>query len=487
MNVFQSLAARFAARAAKYAGIPLRDPALVSMFGETPSVSGVDVDEDTALNYSAVWAAVTLLSSAVAGLPLQVYRRKGNGAEVVNDHPVAQLMGISPNPEQTPFVFKETSMGHVLTWGNSYSLIERKNGFPVSITNLLPSQTNPDRSESGELVYTFTAAFAGESNETFQADEILHVPGLSFDGLKGYSPIQRARESIGLGLATEKFGAAHFGNNSIPGGYIKHPGDLEDKARESLRASWERIHRGPENARRIAILDEGMDYQPLAIPPEDSQFLETRQFQIVEIARWFQVPPHMLRDLSSATFSNIEHQGIEFLTYSLRPWLIRIREECNRKLFPPEEIAAGFFTDFDVRALLLTDTLTRYNAYNVGRNGGWLTLDDILKNENANPLNNDLGNSRLVPSTMRVVSADGKDLFGIGNADPNGPQGGMGDKQVEDTAMNGAQVSSLLTILQAVSANQLHPDSASYMIQIAFPSVDSAQIDAMLKPYRRVQ
>lgn len=479
----QRLARRLIARAAKYAGIPLRDPALVAMFGHDPAASGVDVDEATALNFSAVWAAVNLLSSSVASLPAGVFKRQGDGGEPVEDHPVHALLSEEPNPDMTPYTFHETLQAHVLTWGNAYVEIERAGdgGPPVALWPLLPNQVRPECDDAGNLVYQFTGHEPGEEDKTFQPRDIIHVPGLGFDGVMGYPVIQQARESIGLGLASEKFGAGFFGNGSLPHGVISHPTELSPEAKKNLRESWERMHRGPENTHRVAILDEAMKYEKIGIPPEDAQFLETRQFQVVEIARWFNVPPHMLRDLSNATFTNIEHQGIEFLTYSLRPWLIRWRQEYRRKLFSPEERKA-LYVDHDVQALLQTDMNARYDAYTKGRNGGWLTLNDILKRENKPALPPQLGDSRLVPSTMRVVDAKGNDVFGVGVPGEHGDKPSAG---VEETAMNGAQVASLLQVITAVAANQIHPDTAKHMILVAFPAVPEQQIEAMVKPYRK--
>ena len=211
------------------------------------------------------------------------------------------------------------------------------------------------------------------------------MPGIGFDGLKGYGCVHKARESIALGVATERFGATFFGNGTTTGGVIEHPGELSQPARENIRASWNEIHKGLEHAHRIAILEEGMKYVKTSVSPEDSQFLQTRQFQIVEIARWFNLPPHLLRDLTHATFSNIEHQGAEFLTYSLRPWLVRWEMELRRKLLSDAEKKTRRF-EFDVSVLLRGDTLARYQAYQIGRNMGVLSTDDIRRKERMTPL-----------------------------------------------------------------------------------------------------
>jgi HK97 family phage portal protein len=403
-------------RAAKYAGIPLRDPALVAMLGSQPSASGVDVDENTALTYSAVWQAITLISSNVAALPPVPQQKQGDSWQEAAGHPAYSLLLESPNDEMTPFVFHETLQAHALGWGNAYARIERESeeAPPLALHVLPPNQTVPERNEeTGEIQYRFTAMQPEETSELLEPWEVLHIPGIGFDGLKGYSVIQQARETIGLGLATEKFGAAFFGRGCTPGGLLTYPEELEltEKAKKNLRESFELLHRGPDNAHRIAILDQGMGYQPLAlVSPEDAQFLQTRAFQIVEIARWFNIPPHLLRDLSMATFSNIEHQGIDFLVYTLRPWLLRWAQEYRRKLFRPAE-RKRYRVVHETHNLLLTDTNARYQAYNTGRNGGWLTLNDIMRGEGRNPLPAEIGDTHLAPSTMKV----------LGSKDPSTP------------------------------------------------------------------
>lgn len=469
------VAVGLAKRAIKYAGIPLRDPALVSMFGHNPAESGIDVDEDTALNFSAYWRGVSLLSQSMAMLGKRPYKESEAGRTLAKNHPSYQVLHVSPNPEMTPFVFDETIQAHALTWGNGYAEIERagsdREDPVIALWPLLPNQIVPER-DGRQILYHFLPVFEGEKPEVFKPHEILHVPGLGYDGLRGYSVVQRAREGIGLGLATERSGAALFGRGSLPGGVLEHPGELTEGARKNLRETWEQLHRGPDNAHRIAILEEGMKYNALGMSNEDAQYLLTRKFQVVEMARWIGVPPHMLYELEQSTNNNIEHQGLEFLTYSLLPWLMKWAQEYRRKLFRQDE-RGKYDVEYNVNVLLKTDIKTRYEAYTQGRNGGWLTLNDILRMENMNPDTGSAGDSRLMPSTMVVL---GDHVKGIGeNPEPG---------QVEDTAMNGAQVTSLLTIMQAVSANQLHPDSAAGMIAAAFPAVAPDLLDRMLAPYR---
>lgn len=403
---------RLVRRAAKYAGIPLRDPALVAMLGNQPTASGVDVDEHVALNYSAVWAATNVISSNVAALPPVPYEVRKDGHYEAQDHPAWKLLMVSPNPEMTPYTFHETLQAHALGWGNAYARLNRASpeDVPTEMHPLLPNQVTPERDErTGEIYYQFTALYAGEKDERIPWWQVLHVPGLGFDGLKGYPVIEMARESIGLGVAAEKFGGAFFGRGCTLGGILECPEELEmtKRARANLRESFELLHRGPDNSHRIAILEQGMKYHQIGIPPETAQFLETRQFQIVEVARWYNMPPHLLRDLTHATFSNIEQQAIEFLTITLRPWLLRWAQEYRRKLFgPPDQMR--YFVCHDPHNLQMMETNARYDAYGKGRNGGWLTLNDILRREGKNPLPPEIGDARLAPSTMKVLGQHGE-------------------------------------------------------------------------------
>jgi HK97 family phage portal protein len=396
-----------AVRAAKYAGVPLRDPALVRMFGAQVSASGVDVTEDSALSCSAWYAGIRLLAQSIGSLPVAPYKIGGDGYTPADKHPSFEVLFIEPNYEMTPMLFHETLTGHAVSWGNGYARIEReKQSDPLSpviaLWPMLPNQVTPERDDTGEIFYRFQAHFDGEVDEDIPACDVIHVPGFSFDGLKGYSAVQRAREAIGLSIATETCGASLFGRGLITSGILSHPGELGTEAQQNLRESMEQGHRGPENTHRMMILEEGMTFTPYSMPPEQAQFIQTRQFQVVEIARWLDVPPHMLRDLTQATYSNIEHQGIDFLTYSLRPWLVKWQQEYLRKLFTPEERRA-YYVGHDTTAFLTTDTIARYTAYGLGRNNGHLSLNDIMRKERKPLLPPEIGDTHLSPQNMQIL------------------------------------------------------------------------------------
>jgi HK97 family phage portal protein len=358
--------------------------------------SGVSVNEQTALNYSAVWAAVQRISGDVGSLPLVLYRRVGDGKEPLRDHPTYKLLHDQPNPDMTAVVFRETMQAHLLTWGNAYAEIEwRGDGRPQALWPIDPSRVTPERDAGGNLYYKVQNY--SKADMKFAPENMLHIPGLGFDGTCGYSVISKARESIGLGLAMERFGGAFFGNGATLGGILTHPGRLSDQAKKGLRESFNAKHRGVDRAHNVGSLEENMTYTPLGVPPDDAQFLESRKFQVAEIARWFQVPPHMLADLDRSAFSNIEQQQIDYYTGTLRRWLVRWEQEINRKLVLQQGTQ---FVEHVIDGLLRGDIESRYAAYAVGRQWGWLSADDVRAKENMNPLPAEAGRIYLVPINM---------------------------------------------------------------------------------------
>ena len=297
------------------------------MFGRT--TSGKPVNERTAMQTTAVYACVRILAETLASLPLHVYAYKDDGGkELVHDHPLYWLLHDEPNPEMTSFVFRETLMSHLLIWGNAYAQIVRDGaGRVLGLYPLLPNMMDVDRDAKGNLVYTYSRQsdenpnFKTMGDITLRSDEVLHIPGLGFDGLIGYSPIAMAKNAVGMTLACEEYGASFFANGANPGGVLEHPGVLKDPSK--VRESWNSVYKGVTNAHKVAVLEEGMKYNQIGIPPEEAQFLETRKFQINEIARLYRIPPHMVGDLEKSSFSNIEQQSLEFVKYTLDPWVIR--------------------------------------------------------------------------------------------------------------------------------------------------------------------
>jgi HK97 family phage portal protein len=353
-------------------------------FGSTSS--GKTVNELTAMQTTAVYACVRILAETIASLPLHTYKYTASGKEKAVSHQLYYLLHDEPNPEMTSFVFRETLMSHLLLWGNAYAQIIRDGrGRVLTLYPLLPDRMTVDRTSSGQLYYEYRK---DTGYAILRPEEVLHIPGLGFDGLIGYSPIAMAKNAIGMAIATEEYGAKFFANGASPGGVLEHPGVVKDPAR--IRESWNAVYQGSGNAHRVAVLEEGMKFQPIGIPPEQAQFLETRKFQINEIARIFRIPPHMIGDLEKSSFSNIEQQSLEFVKYTLDPWVVRWEQAMQRALLSPGE-KKDYFIKFNVDGLLRGDYQSRMNGYAVGRQNGWMSSNDIRELENLNRIPEELG------------------------------------------------------------------------------------------------
>lgn len=368
-------------------------------FGGTATAAGTRVTPNTALEVAAVWACVRVISETVGMIPLNIYRRDGAGGKYrASDHPLHHILHNEPNPEMTSTSFRTTLQAHILTHGNAYvEIVRNARGNPIALWPLQPDRVSIRRSERGMLEYRVQGDVGGVVS--LQQHDVLHIQGLSGDGIVGYSPIRAARESIGLSLASEEYGASFFGNGALPGGILTHAGNLGEEAQGRLMRSWEKLHKGSGGAKKVAVLEEGMEWKPMSIPPEEAQFLQTRRFQVEEIARWYNVPLHVIQHLENATFSNIEHQSIEFTTRTIQPWLIRWEQELNRKLLGPRSRGDnGLFIEHLVDGLLRGDIKARYESYKTARYGGWMSANDIRRLENMNPI--DGGDVYLVQSNM---------------------------------------------------------------------------------------
>lgn len=352
--------------------------------GGSATASGVFVGEESSLRLTPVLAAIRILSNSVAMLPLPVYRRIRGGKVREYSHPLYRILQEQANPEMTAFELRRWLMQGAVGWGNGYAWLEwGADGELQGMWPMRPDRTTPVRRD-GLLVYRYTLE-SGLTTE-LPAYQVLHVRGMTLDGLEGISPIrQLMREAIGLGLAAQEFGARFYSNGARPGGVLEHPGQLTDKSRKNLKESWAGSHQGVANAHRMRILEEGMKYHEIGIPPDEAQFIETRKFQVTEIARAFGVPPHLLGDLDRATFSNIEHQAIEFAQYSLQPWMTQIEQAVNAKcLVGPEE--KYLFVEHVTEALVKTDIKTRYEAHQIAILTGFETPNEARAAENRNPL-----------------------------------------------------------------------------------------------------
>ena len=357
------------------------------------SSSGRRVTERTAMQMTAVYSCVRILSETLASLPLHIYESSETNSRKAFKHPLYKLLHDEPNPEMTSFIFRETLMTHLLLWGNAYAQIIRNGkGEVLALYPLMPDRMRVDRDEYGQLYYEYmlsdSDANAKESGAVrLSTQDILHIPGLGFDGLVGYSPIAMAKNAIGMAIATEEYGAAFFANGATPSGILTHPGVIKNP--EAMRESWSKGF-GGRNSHKVAILEEGMNYTPISIAPNEAQFLETRKFQLNEIARIFRVPPHMVGDLEKSSFSNIEQQSLEFVKYTLDPWVSRFEQAMTRRLLTDDE-KKKYYIKFNVDGLMRGDYQSRMNGYATARQNGWMSANDIRALENLDLISDEEG------------------------------------------------------------------------------------------------
>ena len=356
------------------------------------------------MQLTTVYACVRVIAETIASLPFNVYENTDHGSVKASEHPLQRLLHDEPNPEMTSFIWRETMLSHLLLWGNSYSQIIRtgRNGI-VGLYPLLPDHMNVDRNSKGVLTYTYTTS----DGKTVQLapEDVLHIPGLGFDGVVGYSPIALEKNAIGLGIAAEEYGSKFFQNGARPSGVLTHPNSVKDPKR--LRESWNAAYGGSSNSSKVAVLEEAMTFTPISMPNNEAQFLETRKFQVAEICRIYRVPPHLVGDLEHATFSNIEHQGISFAVHTIRPWLVRIEQSINRALFSDAE-KGRFYVQFNIDGLMRGDYKSRMEGYAIARQNGWMSANDIRELENLNPLSEEEGgNAYLINGNMIPINLAG--------------------------------------------------------------------------------
>jgi HK97 family phage portal protein len=364
------------------------------------SSSNEIVDEESALTLAAVWAAVRLLSETIGMLPAHVmrYDEKGN-LNIDIKHPLYKLIHDEPSPFDTSFTFRETMQAHLTLWGNAYALIVRKgDATPVELQIVHPSDVSEIIKKKSKLFYKVK-----DVAKLVPSEDMIHVPGLSFDGIKGYSPIDVAKETIGLGIALQKFGGEFFANGASFGGIVEYPGKLSEPAQKNILDSLKKKFTGEGNRHKIQLFEEGMKYNPIGIPPEQAQFILSRKFQISEVARIFRVPPHMIGDLEKAAFSNIEQQAIDFVQYSILPWVIRWEQELNRKIFKESE-KGQVVVKFNVDGLLRADAVSRATYLKERFYAASITPNEIRKIEGQNDIG-PLGDKFYVPSNMVPVDS----------------------------------------------------------------------------------
>ena len=376
------------------------------------STSGKRVNERSAMQMTAVYSCVRILSEAVAGLPLHLYQYTDKSSkEKAVENPLYFLLHDEPNTEMTSFVFRETLMTHLLLWGNAYSQIIRNGkGEVMGLYPLMPDRMTVNRDEKGRLYYEYMvssddAKTLKDGTVRLSPYDVLHIPGLGFDGLVGYSPIAMAKNAIGLAIAAEEYGSKFYANGATPSGILEYPGTVKEP--DKVRESWNAGFGGSSNAHKIAVLEEGMKYTPISISPNEAQFLETRKFQINEIARIFRVPPHMVGDLEKSSFSNIEQQSLEFVKYTLEPWLVRWEQAMQRSLIPQDD-KSKYFIKFNVDGLLRGDYQSRMQGYATARQNGWMSANDIRELENLDRIPAEEGGDLyLINGNMMPLSMSG--------------------------------------------------------------------------------
>lgn len=383
---------RAAARASVGAGSTLATPEkwIVDWFkGGGASLSGVNVTTENALTWAPFFAGVRNLSEDIGSLPLPLYERLERGKTRATSHPLYTLLHDAPNELMGAMQLRSTMQGHALTWGGGAAYIDTNNrGQIVGLWPLRPDRLHPEVVTTSVGRAAVRYRYEDHVNQIYAAlmpEEVLYVPGFGFDGIRGYSAIALGRNSIGLGMATEMHGAAFFGNGAKPGAVLKHPKAVSDDARRRIKADWEALHRGLDKSQRIAILEEGVEFEAIGIPNNDAQFLETRKFQVSDAVRWLRIPAHKIGDLEHATFSNIEQQSLDYIIDSLRPWLVRWEQAIWLRLLTPGE-RRKYFAEHIIEGMLRGDIKTRYDAYAIGMNWGWESPNSILEMENRNPI-----------------------------------------------------------------------------------------------------
>jgi HK97 family phage portal protein len=377
------------------------DPWAHRSIAGTRTIAGAAVSPETALTLSAMFSGTRLISETLGSLPAHVFQRnvEGKGTRIAAEHGLSDRLLFDPNPEMSSQAFFETLQGHAITHGNAYAEIQfsKNTGAPVALWPLSP-KTQPKRLPDGTLYYRTPLPGGGHENLVRRA--VIHIVGFGSNGVQGYPLVDMLCETFGAALATNESASQFFGQGMMLGGVLEAPEDISDKAYTRLK-EWRAENSGLSNAHRLAILEEGMKYNPIGVEPEKAQLLETRKFQVIEIARILRIPPHLLYDLDRATYSNIEEQGIDFVTYTLMPWMRRWELELRRKLFNSLELKQGFYVKFNPAALLRGDTTKRYAAYAVALNNGWLNVDEVRALEDLPPLPGGAGQVYRHPSTMQ--------------------------------------------------------------------------------------
>lgn len=440
---------------------------LYDALGARRSDAGVVVNRVTALRHPAIWRGVNLLSRDTAKLPLLIYRRVGEGKTRAIEHPAYKLLKDAPNGQMTAFTFVQTITAHAILNGNGYALITRRgDGRPVELLPLLPDRTYPVR-VNGRLMYV--TAIGGDLEDvasevrTLAANDVIHIKGLGYNGLCGYSLIEYGVDAIGHGMALEKYGSRFFKNSARPSVLIEHPGQISEPAAKRLRESWDKLYAGVENAHRTAILEEGMKATPMTINAKDSQLLESQEFDLTKIANLLGLPPHKVGGKGRTAYASLEQENQAYLDEGLDPWLVAWEQECRTKLLTEDEKRTdSHVVEFLRQALERADLATRTAAYVSGLNNSYLNPDEVRARENLNPIPEGEGQKFFRPMNMTVIGDD--------------------DEAVVSTPDQTQLAAAIAAIVAQVSAGTMPHESAKGILKAAFPALTDAQINAIIDP-----
>jgi HK97 family phage portal protein len=375
---------------------PLSASNIATVLGlSSKTAVGKTVNHDGALGLTAFWAGVRVISQTIAGLPLKAYLHTSSGREPATGHSIYKVLHERPNPYMSPFIFKEIRIAHCLTWGNSYAEIEYNNaGQVIGLWPLLPDRTGAELVDGKKKYWTYVSG----TKIWLDADRVLHVPGLGFDGLRGYNVVQLHRESLGLSIAANEYGATFFGNSGKPSGVLTHPGAPTKDVRDTIREEWNQLHSGLTNAQRTAVLWGGMDWKPITIPPEEAQFLTTREMQIEEVARILNINPILLQQTSKQTSwgSGVAQFLTAFAKFTITPWLEREEDIINYDLFSETE-RGKYYVKYSVEQLMRGDPLAQAQILEIERRNGITNADEWRQLKELNPLPGEIGKAYYVP------------------------------------------------------------------------------------------
>lgn len=449
-----------------FSGLQKRDVTVVpsslwrgGIYGaSTPT--GLNITPDSAMTVTAYFAAVRFRAFAVASLPKILYQRTSSGKRRVTEKLLYRVLHDEPNPEMSAFDLWAMLDSHVTARGNGFAEIVTDNaGNITALYPLRPDKMEIMRADDGSLRYVYTLPQKFDNRKiVLLPEQVLHLRGLTNDGIMGIAQVTMMRNAVALAKATEEFGATFFGNGANPGVVLKHPGKLKDQnVHDRIKDSWEQMHQGLENAHRVAILEEGMDVARIGLSPEDSQFLSTREFQVYEIARMTDVPPTMIFELTNSNFASIEQMTLDYVVHHLRPWLVAYEQQCNRSLLLQIEKDAGWFVENLIDGLLRGDLATRYTAYSIGKQNGWLSTNDILRMENRNTIGAK-GDVYMVPLNMSVQGEDGMPLPVVDKNPPvsNTPARGMRMSLIEPLVRDAAERIGKRELNEFTAARQKH-------------------------------